>query len=244
MIGSAVAAGYRHIDTAALYGNERGVGRGIREAAIDRSELFVTTKVWNTEHGFDETLRAFDASLDALGLDHVDLYLIHWPAPGQGRYLDSWRALMQLRADGRVRSIGVSNFMEAQLRHLIEATGVTPVLNQVELHPHFQQTPLRAVHAELGIATEAWSPLGRGAVLGEPKIAAIARKHGRSPAQVILAWHLALGIIAIPKSATPARIRENFAVFDIRLDADDMAAIASLDRPDGRTGPDPSLFPG
>lgn len=243
-VRTALGLGYRAVDTAKIYGNETGVGRGIRDSGLPRDAVFVTTKVWNDDQGFDATLRAFDASAARLGLDAVDLYLIHWPAPQQGLALDTWKALIRLREEGRARSIGVSNFREADLRAIIDATGVTPAVNQVELHPRFQQKALRAVHSDLGIATQAWSPLGKGRLLDDPALARIAARHGRTPAQVVLRWHLDLGTIAIPKSGNPSRIAENFAVFDFRLDADDMAAIEALDTPDGRTGPDPDSFPG
>ncbi len=239
-VATAIAAGYRSIDTAAIYGNERGVGEGIRRAGIARDELFVTTKVWNDRQGYDATLKAFDASLKRLGLDQVDLYLIHWPAPRQDLYLDTWRALERLNAEGRAISIGVSNFHVPHLERLLGQSGVVPALNQIELHPGLQQAELRAFHARHGIATEAWSPLQRGAV-DRPEIVAIAARHGRTPAQVILRWHLQLGNIAIPKSVTPSRIRENIAVFDFALDEADIAAIRKLDA-GTRTGPNPDTF--
>ncbi|MCP2163523.1 aldo/keto reductase [Goodfellowiella coeruleoviolacea] len=241
-VKAAIAAGYRSIDTAAVYGNEAGVGRALAESDVDRSELFVTTKVWNSDHGYDQTLRAFDASLDRLGLDTLDLYLIHWPTPERDRYVDTWRALVKLQEDGRVRAIGVSNFQPAHLRRVIDATGVVPSVNQIELHPFLQQEELRAVHAEHGIATEAWSPLAKGGdLLGHPAITALARRHGRTPAQVVLRWHLQLGNIVIPKSVTPSRIAENLALFDFSLTDEDMAQLAPLH--DGtRTGPDPDTF--
>ena len=242
LVGIALEAGYRSIDTAAAYGNEAGVGRAIAASGLAREDLFVTTKLWNDSHGYDAALRAFDASLGRLGLDEVDLYLVHWPVPRQDATVDTWKALMRLREEGRARSIGVSNFTAAQLARLIDETGSTPSVNQIELHPGFQQSALRAFHAETGIVTEAWSPLGQGGALGHPVIAAIAAKHGRSPAQVVLRWHLDLGHVAIPKSATPDRIRENADVFGFHLDPDDHARIASLDAPDGRIGPDPETF--
>jgi diketogulonate reductase-like aldo/keto reductase len=245
VIGGALAAGYRHIDTAALYGNERGVGRGIREAlshqaGLDRSELFVTTKVWNTEHGFDETLRAFDASLDALGLDSVDLDLIHWPAPTQNRYVETWRALVRLRAEGRATSIGVSNFHRAHLERIIDDSGVVPAVNQIELQPWLQKAELRALHADLGIVTEAWSPLARGRAVGDPVLGAIGERHGKSAAQVVIRWHLQLGNVVIPKSLSADRLRANADVFDFELDADELAVIAALDAAE-RSGSDPDL---
>lgn len=239
-VTTAIEAGYTSIDTAAIYGNERGVGEGIRRSGAPRDSLFVTTKVWNDAQGYDATLKAFDKSLSRLGLDHVDLYLIHWPAPRQGLYLDTWKALERLNSEGRARSIGVSNFHIPHLRRLFDHSDIRPAVNQIELHPALQQAELRAFHAEHGIATEAWSPLQRGAV-NKPEIVAIASKHGRTPAQMILRWHFQLGNIAIPKSVTPSRIRENIAVFDFELDAADMAAIASLDA-GLRTGPNPDTF--
>ncbi|KMO43395.1 oxidoreductase [Methylobacterium tarhaniae] len=244
VVGAALEAGYRLIDTAAMYGNEAGVGRAIAASGVPREEIVVATKVWNDRHGYDETLRACEDSLARLGLDHVDLYLVHWPVPQRGAYLDTWRALMRLREDGRARSIGVSNFTVEHLKRVIDATGSTPSVNQVELHPRFQQGALRAFHAEAGIVTEAWAPLGRGGVLDDPVIQAVAAKHGRSPAQVVLRWHLDIGNVAIPKSATPARIRENREVGGFTLDADDLARIAALDDPAGRMGPDPETFGG
>ncbi|MGI5253430.1 aldo/keto reductase [Actinacidiphila glaucinigra] len=241
-VATALEAGYRSIDTAALYRNEQGTGRAIAASGIPREELFVTTKLWNTDQGHDNALRAFDASLGKLGLDYVDLYLIHWPAPARGLYLETWRALEKIHADGRARAIGVSNFPVAQLRHLLDEGGVAPALNQVELHPHLPQTELRAFHAGHGIATEAWSPLGQGrGLLDEPALAAVAAKHGRTPAQVVLRWHLQIGNVVIPKSVTPSRIRENIDVFGFELDGEDLAAIDALDN-GGRLGPDPSSF--
>lgn len=238
-VEAALAAGYRHIDTAAVYENETGVGAGIRAAGLPRRQLFITTKLWNTDQGYDSTLKAFDASLARLGLDDIDLYLIHWPSPARGLYLESWRAMRRLHEEGRVRSIGVSNFAAEHLERLIQDSGVVPVLNQIELHPRFQQRTLRDFHARHGIATQSWSPLGQGTLLDDAVITAIGRKHGRTPAQVIIRWHLDNGLIAIPKSVTPSRIAENFNVFSFRLDADDRSAIAALDTPDGRIGPDP-----
>ena len=217
LVGTALGSGYRSIDTAAAYGNEAGVGRGLRETIVSRADVFVTTKLWNDAQGYDATRQAFDDSLARLGLDHVDLYLIHWPCPDRGLYLDSWRALIRLREEGRAASIGVSNFTEDQLERLVNETGVTPVLNQIELHPRFQQHALRAAHARLGIVTEAWSPLGQAQVLDEPAITRIADRLGRSPAQVVLRWHIENGFVAIPKSATPARMHENIDVFGLSL---------------------------
>ncbi|CAM4250843.1 aldo/keto reductase [Kerstersia similis] len=238
-VEAALAAGYRHIDTAAVYENETGVGAGIRAAGLPRRQLFITTKLWNTEQGYDTTLKAFDASLARLGLDDIDLYLIHWPSPARGLYLESWRALRRLHEEGRARSIGVSNFTAEHLERLIQDSGVVPVLNQVELHPRFQQRELRAFHARHGIATQSWSPLGQGTLLTHPVVTAVAQKHRRTPAQVIIRWHLDQGLITIPKSVTPSRIAENFNVFSFRLDASDLAAFDALDAADGRIGPDP-----
>ncbi|HKT54065.1 MAG TPA: aldo/keto reductase [Caulobacteraceae bacterium] len=242
VVKSALEAGYRLVDTAAVYGNEVGVGEGLRTAGLSSDDVFVTTKLWNESQGFERTQRAFEKSLRRLGLDQVDLYLIHWPAPGQDLYLESWRALIQLQKEGLTKSIGVSNFAVEHLRRIIDETGVVPVVNQIELHPSFQQAPLRAFHAEHGIATESWSPLGRGAALSDPVLARIAAKHGRTPAQIVLRWHLDLGLVVIPKSVRPQRIAENFAVFDFHLDEADMTAIAGLDDPAGRMGPDPLAF--
>jgi diketogulonate reductase-like aldo/keto reductase len=239
VVGEALRVGYRSIDTAALYGNERGVGDALRDSGLPRDEVFVTTKLWNDAQGRDGTLAAFDAGMEQLGLDHVDLYLIHWPAPGQDRYVETWRTFVELRDSGRVRSIGVSNFQPAHLRRLVDETGVVPSLNQVELHPFLQQAEVRAVDAELGIATEAWGPLARGGeLLSHPVVADIAQRLGRTPAQVVIAWHLRLGNVVIPKSVTPTRIKENFDVFDIDLTDEGLAAIAGLDA-GVRTGPHP-----
>ena len=241
-VGEAIRADYRSIDTAAIYGNEEGVGQAIKDAPVSREEPFITTKVWNDRHGYDETLRAFDESLARLRLDAVDLYLIHWPVAGSEAYLDTWRALIKLKQDGRAKSIGVSNFMVPHLQRLIDETGVTPSVNQIELHPRFQQKELREFHAKNGIATEAWSPLGQGTILDNEDIVALARKYSKTPAQVILRWHLDNGFIAIPKSVTPSRIRENLDIFDFSLDAEDNRTIARLDDPSGRVGPDPAVF--
>ncbi|MFF0765185.1 aldo/keto reductase [Streptomyces sp. NPDC003737] len=240
-VASALEAGYRSIDTAAIYGNESGVGKALSVAGVPREDLFITTKLWNADQGYDATLKAFDASLAKLGLEYIDLYLIHWPTPARDLYRDSWRAIEKLVADGRVRTPGVSNFQPAHLRRLVDGASLLPAVNQIELHPGLQQTELRAVHAELGIVTEAWSPLAQGAVLGDDAITTVARRHDKSPAQVVLRWHLQLGNVVIPKSVTPARIRENLDVFDFTLSDDEMAAIATLDR-DLRTGPDPDTF--
>ncbi|MEV8062929.1 aldo/keto reductase [Streptomyces antimycoticus] len=238
---SAIEAGYRSIDTAAIYGNEAGVGRALATSGVPREELFLTTKLWNADQGYDSTLAAFEASVAKLGTAYVDLYLIHWPTPARDLYLDTWRALEKLLADGRTRAIGVSNFQPAHLRRLLDHSGVVPVINQVELHPYLQQGQLRDFHAQHKIATEAWSPLAQGALLQDPALAAIAQRHGKTPAQVVLRWHLQLGNVVIPKSVTPARIRENIDVFDFTLTPEDIEAINALDR-GRRTGPDPDTL--
>ncbi|WSL73754.1 aldo/keto reductase [Streptomyces sp. NBC_01723] len=236
----ALEAGYRSIDTAAIYGNEEGTGRALAASGVAREDLFVTTKLWNSEQGYDTTLRAFDASLAKLGLEYLDLYLIHWPMPAEDRYVDTYKALEKLLADGRVRAIGVSNFLPEHLERLTGETSVVPAVNQIELHPHLQQHASREVHAELGIATEAWSPLGSGkGILEIPAIVAIAQKHNRTPAQVVLRWHLQLGNVVIPKSVTPSRIKENIDVFGFTLDTEDLAAISALNE-DRRLGSDPA----
>ncbi|WP_322982782.1 aldo/keto reductase [Streptomyces sp. S584] len=229
-VTTALEAGYRSIDTAAIYGNEAGTGKALATTDVPREELFVTTKLWNSEQGHDSTLRAFDASLDKLGLEYVDLYLIHWPVPAKDAYVDTYKAFERILADGRAKSIGVSNFLPEHLERLLGETSVVPAVNQIELHPQLQQAEARAFHAEHGIVTEAWSPLGSGKGLLEvPTVVAVARKHGRSPAQVVLRWHLQTGHVVIPKSVTPSRIAENIDVFGFELDADDLAAFAALD---------------
>jgi 2,5-diketo-D-gluconate reductase A len=239
LVGSAISLGYRHVDTAAFYQNEAGVGAAVR---ANPETIFVTTKLWNGDQGYDQALRAFDASMEKLGLDWLDLYLIHWPVPAQNLYVETWKALVRLREEGRVKSIGVSNFTMEHLERIIHDTGVVPAVNQVELHPRFQQVELRAFHEENGIVTTSWSPLGQGAVLDDPVIARIAAAHGRTPAQVIIRWHLDNGLSVIPKSSSAGRQAENLDVFGFSLTEEDMQAIATLDRADGRIGPDPELL--
>jgi 2,5-diketo-D-gluconate reductase A len=240
-VEEALAAGYRHIDTAAAYRNEKGVGAAIAASGLPRENLFVTTKLWNSQQGFDSTLEAFDASLGRLGLDHVDLYLIHWPVPTEGRFLDTWRAFERIHGDGRSRTIGVSNFRIEDLERLEQEAEILPTVNQVELHPRLQQAELRAWHSDHRIATEAWSPLAQGALLSEETVVAVAADRRKPPAQVILRWHLQLGNVVIPKSVTPERIRENIDIFDFELSDEEMEAIGNLDAGE-RIGPDPSTF--
>ncbi|MGM0386611.1 MAG: aldo/keto reductase [Actinomycetota bacterium] len=241
VVADALAAGYRSVDTAAIYGNERGVGAGFARSGLGRDAVHLTTKVWNSDHGYDEALAAVRASLSRLAVEQLDLVLIHWPAPAQDRYVDTWQALLQARADGLARSVGVSNFQPAHLTRLADETGEMPPINQVELHPHFQQAGLRAFHREHGIVTEAWSPLGQGSVLGDPVIGEIASGHGVSPAQVILRWHLQLGNVVIPKSVQVERLRQNLDVFGFELSAEEFARIARLET-GKRVGPDPDTF--
>jgi diketogulonate reductase-like aldo/keto reductase len=242
-VGHALATGYRSIDTAAAYGNEEGVRDAVQASGLDRGEVFITTKLANSEHGRDQGLRAFEESLSKLGGDYIDLYLIHWPIPSKDRYVETWEALCSLREAGRVRSIGVSNFQVEHLERIIDATGVVPAVNQIELHPRLQQTELRRFHSEHGIHTEAWSPLGKGQLLDDQVIEDIASAHDRTPAQVVLRWHIQLGNVVIPKSATPSRIEENFNVFDFELRSEEMERLGELDRGE-RTGPDPDTFSG
>jgi 2,5-diketo-D-gluconate reductase A len=241
VVADALSLGYRLIDGAAIYGNEAGLGQGLRQSGLPRDQVFVTTKCWNNAHGHDAARRAFDESLTRMGLDHVDLYLIHWPCPDQDRYVETWRALIALWDEGRARSIGVSNFHQAHLERLVGETGVAPAINQIELHPLFQQGPLRETNRRLGIVTQSWSPLGRGRCFDNPTIRAIADRVGRSPAQVILRWHLDLGLSVIPRSTRKAGLAENAALFDFALTAEDHAAIAALDAGE-RLGPDPERF--
>lgn len=240
-VSAALKAGYRHVDTASIYKNEDGVGAGLQGSGIPRQDVFITTKVWNEDQGYGQTLRAIDESLGRLELDYVDLLLIHWPAPSNGLFIETWQAMIEARKAGKARSIGVSNFTAQHLDQLVNATGVKPVLNQVELHPFFQQAELRKAHENLGVKTESWSPLGQGEALAKPEIQAIAQKHQRTPAQVIIKWHLSQGLIVIPKSVTPSRIRENFKVFDFDLDNEDFLAIERLNE-ERKLGPDPDTF--
>jgi 2,5-diketo-D-gluconate reductase A len=256
LVTMALEAGYRRFDTAAMYGNETGVGRGIgalsvfstsddarggsgeASPALSREDLFVTTKLWNDDQGYDATLRAFDTSISNLGLAYVDLYLIHWPCAGRGLYPESYRALETLYREGKVRAIGVSNFQPAHLDHLLETAEVVPAVNQIELHPWLQQEELRSLHRKLGITTEAWSPLGRGQILQDPAVLELAAAHRRTPAQIILRWHVQLGNVVVPKASSYARIRENLDIFGFALDAADMEALAALER-GFRTGSHP-----
>jgi 2,5-diketo-D-gluconate reductase A len=237
----ALEVGYRHIDTAAAYRNEAGVAAGIAASGLPREDVFVTSKLWNSEQGYDSTLRACERSLEKLGTDRMDLYLIHWPVPTEDQFLDTWRAFERIHEEGKSRSIGVSNFRVEDSERLRAEAESLPTVNQIELHPRHQQAELRAYHHEHAIATEAWSPLAQGAVLGERAIAAIADHHKRTPAQVILRWHVQIGNVVIPKSVTPERMRENFEIFDFELEQDELEAIAALDRGE-RIGPDPATF--
>jgi diketogulonate reductase-like aldo/keto reductase len=237
----AFGTGYRHIDTAAAYQNEAAVGQAVRASGLERDEVFITTKCFNDDHGYEQARKAFQASLERLELEFVDLYLIHWPVPSQDKYVETWKAFIELKSEGLVRSIGVSNFQPAHLRRLVDETGVTPSVNQVELHPRFQQRGLRREHEELGIATEAWSPLAQGAVLDDPAVTQIAEAHDRTPGQVVIRWHLQLGNVVIPKSVTPERIEENYDVFGFHLSDAEMSQLEELDAGE-RTGPDPDTF--
>jgi len=247
VVRTAIQTGYRLVDTAAIYGNEAGVGEAVRTCGVPRKDLIITTKVWNDCHGYDATMHAFEASLARLGLDYIDLYLIHWPAPKADLYPETWKAMIQLRDEGRIRSIGVANFNIAHIQRLLDETGVLPVVNQIELNPRFQQPELREYHAEHGIITEAWSPLGFGAsghdwLWQHPTLQTIATRTQRSIAQVILRWQLQLGNMVISKTVQPARMRENFSLFDFALSDADMTAIAALHDDEGRLGPDPQRF--
>lgn len=241
VVAEALRVGYRLIDGAAAYKNEAGMGRGIRDSDVARDQIFVTSKLWNDAQGHDAALRAFDATMERSGLDYLDLYLIHWPLPAMDAYVDSWKALIRLRDEGRVRSIGVANFHEPHLRRLIDQTGVAPALNQIELHPSLTQERMRAVNKQLGIVTQSWTPLGRGDSFDAPAIRDAAARTGRTVAQVILRWHIQHGLSVIPKSEKPERLAENFDVLDFTLTPEEMSAIDALDR-GHRTGPDPDTF--
>jgi 2,5-diketo-D-gluconate reductase A len=241
VVAQALSVGYRHIDTAAAYRNEAEVGQAIRASGLERGEVFVTTKCPNDEHGYEQARRALDASLESLETDYVDLYLIHWPVPAHDKYVETWKAFIDARADGLVRSIGVSNFQPAHLERIIHETGETPAINQIELHPYLQQRGLRREHEQLGIVTEAWSPLARGRALGDPVIVQIAQAHSKTAGQVVIRWQLQIGNVVIPKSVTPQRIEENFNVFDFELSAAEMQTIDELDA-GVRIGPDPDTF--
>jgi diketogulonate reductase-like aldo/keto reductase len=241
VVTRALETGYRHIDTAAAYRNEAEVGQAFHASGLDREDVFITTKCFNTDHGYEEAQHALKQSLERLGLDFVDLYLIHWPVPSQDRYVETWKAFIEMQAQGLIRSIGVSNFQPAHLRRIVDETGATPAVNQIELHPRLQQPGLRREHAERGIVTEAWSPLAQGAVLDDPVITGIAEEHGVTPGQAVLRWHIQLGNVVFPKSVTPERIAENFDVFGFHLSEAEMAAIEALDAGE-RTGPDPDTF--
>lgn len=237
-VRTALDVGYRMVDTAAIYQNERGVGAGLAGAP----EIFLQTKIWNESQGYDRTLKAAEKCLERLGRGSVDMLLIHWPVPSQDLFVDSWKALVRLREEGRAKSIGVSNFRAEDLDRIVDATGVVPALNQVELHPAFQQRPLREVHAAMGIVTQSWSPLGQGGGLGDPVIAAIAAETGQDAAAVVLRWHLQHGLCAIPKASGRAHIEANFRCLGFTLSDEQMARIDALDRADGRIGPDPATF--
>jgi 2,5-diketo-D-gluconate reductase A len=244
-VTTALEVGYRHIDTAEMYRNERGVGDAVRSSGLERSEVFVTSKLNNGYHRPDDARKAFERTLSELGLDYVDLFLIHWPLPTlyDGDFVSTWKTLEEFKQDGRARSIGVSNFQVAHLERLAAETETTPAVNQIELHPYFLNEEVRAFGEGHGIATEAWSPIAQGEVLDDPEITAVAEKIGRTSAQVVLRWHIQRGSIVFPKSTTPSRIRENFELFDFELDDEDIQRIAALDKGEpGRTGPNPDTF--
>lgn len=240
VVSDAIEVGYRSIDTAEGYQNEEGVGEAIKRASVPRSELFITSKLRNGGHARDLALKSFDASMKALGLDQLDLFLIHWPVPSQGKFVEAWKTLVELKTQGRIRSIGTSNFNQDHLQRIIDETGETPVVNQIELHPRFQQRDKRDFHKQHNIIIESWSPLGSGRMLDDPTVSAIAKKHGKSIAQTIIRWHLQEGLIVIPKTTHRERMVENFDVFGFELDADDVARINGLDKRDGRVGADPA----
>jgi 2,5-diketo-D-gluconate reductase A len=238
----ALEVGYRHIDTAQMYGNEKGVGEAIAESGIARDEIFVTSKLNNGFHSHDDALQAFDGTMDKLGLEKVDLFLIHWPLPGiDVDFVETWKALEEIYATGRARSIGVSNFQPSHIRRLVQETNVVPAVNQIEVHPFLTQDDVRAVNTEHGIATEAWSPIAKGIVLDNPVIKGIATEHGKTPAQVVLRWHVQRGDIVFPKSVTRSRVEENFEIFDFELSDSEVGFISALNK-DERTGPNPDEF--
>ena len=241
VVADGLAAGYRLIDGAAIYGNEEGLGEGLKATAVPRGDIFVTSKIWNSEHGFDTTLAALDGSLARIGTDYLDLCLIHWPVPDANRYVDTWKALIRAKEDGKVRSIGVSNFLTEHLDRIIGETGVTPVLNQIELHPTMAQGDARAVHETRGVITQSWTPLGKGTAFDAAPVLAAASRTGKSPAQIIIRWHVQLGCSVIPRSTKAHRLAENRDVFDFELTPDEMEAITALDR-DNRLGPHPLTF--
>ncbi len=242
LVADAIAAGYRSIDTAAAYKNERQVGEGLAQSGVPRDQIFLTTKLWNDDQGHDSTIKACEASLKRLGLEQIDLYLMHWPVPTRDLYVETWQAMIELQQQGKIRSIGVSNFLPEHLDRIVAETGVKPVLNQIELHPRFQQRDVRDYHASHDIQIESWSPLGRGGILDSDTIEGIAQKHGRSPAQIVLRWHLDQGLVTIPKASDRAHLVDNLAIGGFSLDEDDMKAIAGLDDKNGRSGPDPKTF--
>lgn len=244
VVSEALEVGYRHFDTAALYGNEQEVGAAIRDSGIPREDLYVTTKLWNTSHGREEARDAFYASLERLDFDYVDLYLIHWPQLAVNKYRETWETMIELRNAGQIRSIGVSNFTDETLHDLVRNTSATPSVNQIELHPEFSQVDMRTVHRSLGVRTAAWSPLGRGKVLNADVLQEIANKYGKTPAQVVIRWHIQLSNVVIPKTTHRDRMEENFDVFDFLLDDEDMEKITNMDRPDGRMSRDPADFNG
>lgn len=240
-VATALEVGYRHIDTAEMYGNEKGVGEAIRESGLSRDEVFITSKLNNGFHAYDDALKALDKTNEDLGVEQVDLFLIHWPLPGVGDFVETWKALEKAYADGKARAIGVSNFQQAHLQRLLDETEIVPAVNQIEVHPYFSQNALRAFNSEHGIVTEAWSPLAQGKIVDDPAITKIAEAKGRTPAQVTLRWHLQRGDIVFPKSVTRSRVEENFHVFDFELSDDEIAAIDAVNR-DERIGPDPDTF--
>jgi len=240
-VRNAFRVGYRHIDTAQMYGNEKEVGQALVESDLDPADVFVTSKLNNNQLGYDDALTAFGKTLDDLGLERIDLFLIHWPLPTVRNFMETWKAFETIYAEGRARSIGVSNFQPHHLRRIHEEGTVPPAVNQIEVHPYLTQEALRAFDAEHGIATEAWSPIAQGKVLDDPTITTIAEAHGKTPAQVVLRWHIQHGSIVFPKSVSPERMKENFEIFDFELPESDMASISSLNR-DERTGPDPDTF--